>query len=87
MTTAPLSPLALSTLRGASERLHAWPSLTLWMACLDCIPQSDSLTAWELDSALQTTGVRDLQGADAVEAIEAILATASDRALLTMGAA
>lgn len=70
-----LSLPALDTIRRAKARLQAWPSLTLWLACLACLPSGDTLTCAELDSALQDAGrIHDLMGADAVEAIEALLA-------------
>ncbi len=75
--TPSLHPTAIATLRRASERLQAWPTSTLWLACLACLPEGDTLTCAELDEALQARSLHDLQGADAVEAIETILAEQS----------
>ena len=72
---SPLSPEALATLHRASARLQAWPTSTLWLACLACLPSGDTLTCAELDDALQDAGrIHDLMGADAVEAIGQLLA-------------
>lgn len=65
------------TLHRASARLQDWPTSTLWLACLACLPSGDTLTCAELDEALQDGRLHDIQGADAVEAIEKILAQQS----------
>lgn len=69
----PLSTPALDTLRRAKARLIAWPSLTLWLACIRELPEGDKFTCAELDEALQASASHDLMGADAVDRIMSIL--------------